>query len=177
MQCSSAMVLLTKRYTHFRTMRTDTLLLAVFILFVGFKTHSQTSFNTEANDSSNIYLFSLTKYCEYLDNSGNKESTVYVEKDDIFTNDLPNRIKSHEIRYFEMIEVKNYLKGKKGIILVRIIPLRVKANDFFVNVIPFSVSYDKKKFHFINGGGLGVKFQFDQGTNGLIYKSVEIGWI
>jgi len=61
--------------------------------------------------------------------------------------------------------------------LVRIIPLRVKTNDFFVNVIPFSVSYKKKNFDFVNGGGLSVKFQFDQGTNGLIYKSAEMGGI
>ena len=154
-----------------------TILLTVFILFFGLKAHSQTSFNTEANDSTNVYHFSLAKYCENLDKSGNKESTVYVEKDYLVTKDLPSRIKSHEIRYYDMTEVKKYLKGKKGMTLVRIIPLRVKTNDFFVNVIPFSVSYKKKNFDFVNGGGLSVKFQFDQGTNGLIYKSAEMGGI
>lgn len=61
--------------------------------------------------------------------------------------------------------------------LVRIVPLRVREDNFFVNVIPFSVSYKKKNFNYVNSGGLGMIYEFDDEINGLKFKSVEMGGI
>jgi hypothetical protein len=158
-------------------MRHRTIILTTLLLAFGFKSFSQQGFNTEKKDSSNVYYYALIKYCDYLDKQKDKTRIIYVEKNYLITDDFPDKIKDHFIKSMDNGDVINYLKGRESMTLVRIVPLRVKGNDFFVNVIPFGVSYKKKNFNYINGGGLGVKFEFDPKTNGLIFKSSEMGGI
>ena len=147
----------------------------LFLLTV--RPFSQTIFNTESKDSTNIYSFSLNKYCESLGNLKETTSIVYVEDHYSITKDLPNQIMTFEIKYMDQIKCKKYLKGKKNMTLVRILPLQVKGNEFFVNVIPYEVSYKKNNFNYVNGGGLKVMFEFDESMNGLKFKAANWGGI
>ncbi len=158
-------------------MRHKTIILTTLLLAFSIKSFSQQGFNTEKKDSSNVYYYSLIKYCDYLDMQKDKARIIYVEKNYLIMNDLPDKIKGHVIKYMDNGDIIDHLKGRESMTLVRIVPLRVKENDFFVNVIPFGVTYKKKNFNYVNGGGLGVKFEFDLKTNGLIFKSSEMGGI
>lgn len=158
-------------------MKSRTIILGTILTLLTVKSFSQTGFNTESKDSTNIYYYSLIKYCDYLDKLKEKPSIIYVEKNYLFTDGLPTNIRTYEIRYLDQLDIKNHLRGKKEMTLVRIVPLRVKGQDFFVNVIPFGVSYKKNNFSYVNGGGLGVKFEFDKTINGLKFKSSEMGGI
>ncbi|MDH5379726.1 MAG: hypothetical protein OEW75_02675 [Cyclobacteriaceae bacterium] len=158
-------------------MRAFKILLITLFLNVTFNSIGQTSYNTESKDSSNIYYFSLLKYCDYLDKLDSQPSIIYIERNYLITDKLPSRIRNYELKYFDQRDVKRFLKGKNQMTLVRIVSLRVNEDSFFVNVIPFTVSYKKKNFNYLNGGGLGVKFEFDVELNGLIFKSAEMGEI
>lgn len=158
-------------------MKSRAIILVTVLTLLTVKSFSQNGFNTESKDSTNIYYYSLIKYCDYLDKQKENTNIIYVEKNFLFTDDLPDKIRNYEIKYLDGLDVKNHLKGKKSMRLVRIISLRVKGDDFFVNVIPFGVSYKKKSFKYANGGGLGVKFLFDKTINRLTFKSAEMGGI
>ena len=158
-------------------MKNREIILVTLLSFLTVRPFSQTIYNTESKDSTNIYFFSLTKYCADLNKLEDKPAIVYVEEYYSITNDLPNQILTFKIKYVDQIESKNYLKGKKSMTLVRIIPLRVKGNEFFVNVIPFEVSYKKNNFNYVNGGGLKVRFEFDKSMNGLKFKAANWGGI
>lgn len=158
-------------------MKSRTIILGTILTLLSIESFSQIGFNTESKDSTNIYYYSLIKYCDYLDKQKEKSTIIYVEKNYLFTDNLPNKIRAYEIIYFDKVDIKNHLRGKKGMTLVNIIPLRVKGDDFFVNVIPFGVSYKKKTFSYLNGGGLGVRFEFDKAINGLKFKSSKMDGI
>ncbi len=154
-----------------------TIILMIILLSFCGKSFSQQGFNTEKKDSSNVYHFALIKYCDYLDKIKNETRLIYVENNFLITGNLPNKIKDHVIKYLDKGELKSHLMKHDKITLIRIVPLRVKGNDIFVNVIPFNVTYKKRNFKYVNGGGLGIKFEFDFKTNGLIFKSSEYGGI
>ena len=153
------------------------IILVTILFLLTVRPFSQTIFNTESKDSTNIYSFSLNKYYESLGNLKETTSIVYVEDHYSITKDLPNQIMTFEIKYMDQIECKKYLKGKKNMTLVRILPLQVKGNEFFVNVIPYEVSYKKNNFNYVNGGGLKVMFEFDESMNGLKFKAANWGGI
>ena len=158
-------------------MNTRTIILWSIVILSTVKSFSQNGFNTERKDSTNVYHYSLIKYCDYLDKLKERPSVVYVEENFLITNDLPNKIRGYDLEYLNQLEVRKHLKGKKEMTIVRIVPLRVNGNDFFVNVIPFGVTYKKRNFSYINGGGLGVKFEYDKSIEGLRFKSSEMGGI
>lgn len=154
--------------------------ITLIILFLtGINTcYSQTIYNTEQKDSTNIYYKSLEVYCQTIDNAGLKDKNVYVEKDHLVTEKLPSEINGLNILYLDGIELRKTIKKANGkIILVKIIPLRIRKTDFFVNVIPFEVSYKRKNFEYINSGGLSVKYEFNSKLNGLVFKEYKWGGI
>jgi hypothetical protein len=158
-------------------MRNRTIILTTLLLALYTKSFSQQGFNTEKQDSSNVYYYSLIQYCDYLDKQKDKTQEIYVEKTELIIDYLPDKINDHAIKYMDNAEVISHIKGHEGMTLVRIVPLKVMGNDFFVNVIPFTVTYKKEKLRFGNSGGLGVKFGFDSKTNGLIFKSSQMSGI
>jgi hypothetical protein len=139
---------------------------------------SQTVYNTEKKDSTNIYFKSLKTYCQTIDKTKLIDNTVYVERNYLITEKLPDSLNGLKISYLDLRELKKMIKQNGGeLTLVRIIPLRVKKDTFFVNVIPFSATYTKGKIYYGNGGGLSVIFSFDEESNGLIFKEFKWGWI
>ena len=156
-------------------MKNKKIILASMLFLLTAPLFSQTIFNTESKDSTNIYCFSLKRYCESLGNSNESPAIVYVEENHVVTRGLPANLIGFEIRYLDQTEIKKHLKGKKSITLVSIVSLSVKGNDFFVTVIPFEVSYKKNNFTYINGGGLKVSFEFDERLKGLKFKAANWG--
>jgi hypothetical protein len=133
--------------------------------------------NTEKKDSTNIYLLSLMEYCSQYLNQNSNTSIVLVEKNYFISDGFPDEINGFRIRYLDSWEIRKELKGKKAITVVRIVPLRIEGDNFYVNVIPFSVSYSKRNFSYVNGGGLGVSFQYDSERKCIKFKESKRGSI
>ncbi|CAN5487109.1 hypothetical protein BH10BAC4_BH10BAC4_24140 [soil metagenome] len=133
-------------------------------------------FGTEKKDSTDIYLFSLMKYCDqYLGKTSLSSPTILVENNYFITEGLPDNVRGYKVRYVYNSDIKSELSGKKNVTVVRIVPLMVKGDDFSVSVIPFSVTYSKKNFNYVNGGGLGVSFEYDTQSKCLTFKECKRG--
>ncbi len=112
------------------SMRTFRLLFINLFMCIGINSMAQTPFNTESKDSTNVYHYSLIKYCDYLDKLESRPNIIYIEKNYFITDKLPSNIRGYELRYFNQRDIKNYLKGKDQMTLVRIVPLRVERRTF-----------------------------------------------
>nr|WP_299339864.1 hypothetical protein [Allomuricauda sp.] len=102
---------------------------------------------------------------------------LYVEKN-LFTDRLPDTVLEFKIEYLNHAELIKKIK-KKGekMFLIRIVPLRIEKGTFFVNVIPFNAYYHKKNLELANGGGLKAEYEFDENSNGLVFKKADFGGI
>lgn len=143
----------------------------LFLLITSFG-YSQSLSGTEATDSTNIYCHALATFLKSYEPQDKNMVTVLVEKNDLTTNKCITKIGSYSIQYIDGFEVKQLLKKETSITLIRVIPLRVKQGDFFINIIPFSVQRKKKNYQYINSGGASVHYQFN--TESKIFEMVEI---
>ena len=144
---------------QFEKMKNILTLLTIFLLSnLGI---SQTAYNTESRDSTNIYRNSLAKLCDITDHTQMDSAIFYVEKT-LFTDNLPDKIQDFDIVYLNESEQIEMIKKNDGkMILIRIVPLRERNGTFFVNVIPFQAYYHKKHLELANGGGMKVEYKFD----------------
>ncbi|QJB37298.1 hypothetical protein HF324_05305 [Chitinophaga oryzae] len=115
--------------------------------------------NTEAKDSTNLYYQAFSNYCAQL--SSENVQTLLLEENNITTESIPRRIGAHNIEVLDVFGVQNKLKEKKSIILIRIVPLRIKNGNFFINIIPFNVVSTSSGINYINSGGSIVEFLYD----------------
>ncbi|MEM8507087.1 MAG: hypothetical protein AAF717_04620 [Bacteroidota bacterium] len=152
-------------------------LLFLFILLIGGFAFSQTIFDTEKRDSTNIYYHSLKKMSELAGSSIADNGIIYVEKN-LFTDRLPDTVLDLKIEYLNQAELIEKMK-KKGekIFLIRIVPLRIEKGTFFINVIPFNAYYYKKNLELVNSGGLKAEYKFDEEVNGLVFEKANFGGI
>jgi hypothetical protein len=142
----------------------------LLFVFVGFSLNAQVASNTESKDSTNIYFQSVEILCNNLHN---KFETLFIEQNSLTTNSLPSKISEHEIKIIDITELKKLVKQNKDIEVVRIIPLRVRAGEFFVNIIYFSVKIERKQIIFTNKGGYSIVFEYDTNTNSFIFKDIK----
>ena len=142
------------------------------ILFIGIiKCPGQTVLDTDGlNNLNNVYLYSLKEYCASLGSS--KTKIVYVKRESFIGDSWPKKINNFEIQYLTDDEYKKVIEENRGnITLVGISPLEFRRDNFYVAIIPFSATYQKKIVHLANGGGLTVNFQYDNEKKGLVFKS------
>jgi len=149
------------------------LILAFVLIFMGsLNGYSQTALDTDGlNNLDNVFLFSLKKYCNSLDSLNTK--VVYVRSNYNIGEKWPTKINTFEIKYLNSEkDHKKAIKENGGrVTIVEISSLEMRNGKFSVDVIPFSATYRKRMIHLVNGGGLRVYFDYDEGKKGLIYKS------
>lgn len=109
----------------------------------------------QASDSSNIYLISLTQHIEYLRSLKTTAglSSVYVETDELTTENLPEKIGDMTISYLTRQEIKSKTLDGKRIRLIVVRPVVVNEGSLRVNVIDFFVTSKKNNFNYVNLGG------------------------
>ncbi len=145
-----------------------------FSINIGF---SQSTFNTESTDSTNIYFHSLKKMCELFDANSVNNQILYVEEN-LFTDKLPDTILNFQIKYLNESEVIKTIKDKGGdIMLIRIVSLRIRNGVFFINIIPFQAIYNKGNLELVNSGGMKVQYSFSQELNGLVFEKANFSGI
>lgn len=142
----------------------------VLILFLGNNLKAQIATNTEMPDSTNIYYQSFKKYCEIIDKN---TDLLFVEENNFITKSLPKELDGQKIKVVNIVELQKLLKDKKQMQLLRLIPLRMKDGDFFVNIIVFNVAVKRKHFDFINEGGISVVYSYDTEHKTFIFKDVK----
>ena len=145
------------------------IILLIFV-FVGISMKAQVATNTELNDSTNIYFQSVEILCNNLHN---KTETLFVEQNNLTTNSLPSKIGGHEIKLIDITGLEKLIKKNKDVEIVRVIPLRVKSGEFFVNIIYFSVKFEKRRIIFTNKGGYSVVFDYDSNTKYFTFKEIR----
>jgi len=99
--------------------------------------------------------------------------TVYVRCDSFVSDNWPNKINSFEIKYLRGGYCKTISASGGSMTLVGISALELVNGEFYVVVIPFRASCDKKTVHLSNGGGLTVYFEYDSELKRLVFKSKE----
>lgn len=148
-------------------------LLITTIIIIGLLNSAkcQKAFNTENADSSNVYFQSLKIICDAYAQNGYDE--VFIEEN-LTTKGLPKNCQGLTIKYINNTTIKKFTGKNKTLLLHRIIPLRLKDGEFFVNIIKFEVSRIKKKYKYANKGGNKLIFEYDCVEECLVYRSPNI---
>jgi hypothetical protein len=146
-------------------------------LFIGIlKCYAQKLDTDGLNNLDNIYLYSLKEYCNSQDSL--KTKIIYVKREYFVGENWPTKIDNFEIKYLQNREYKNVIKQNGGsITLIGISPLEYRHDNFYVGIIPFSVTRKKKMTYLSNGGGLIVNFQFDAAKKCFTFKGKEWNWL
>lgn len=157
-----------------------TVISILIVLLSAVRLDAQSTFNTDKHDSTNVYYFSLIKYCEYLQKSNiSQDETVIIEYNYLFSDILPSELLGYHITYVSIDKLKVILKYSKNkeVTFVRIIPIQLEGSDLVINVIPFAAKYDNKQIEFINSGGIGIYFEFDCNKRNFRFKTTKRGYI
>lgn len=150
------------------------------LIYIGFTvtlfshiTMAQVADNTESKDSTNIYYQALVKYTSYLEKLNLPQGQViFLEENSFVTDGLPSKLGGLEVQYLDIQELQK--KAKKGEVeLIRIVPLRFRNQEFFVNLITFGVTYRRKNFNFVNQGGVQAIFTYDDDIGKFVFKEIR----
>jgi len=140
------------------------------ILCLGNNLKAQIATNTELSDSTNIYYQSFKRYCEQINK---KADFLFVEENHFITKSLPEEFNGQKIKVVNVVELQNLLKDKNQVQLLRLVPLRMKDGDFFVNIIVFNVAVKRKHFDFVNEGGMSIVYSYDTEHKTFIFKNIK----
>ena len=146
------------------------IVLMTLILCLGNNLKAQIATNTELSDSTNIYYQSFKKYCEQINK---KADFLFVEENHFITKSLPEEFNGQKIKVVNVVELQSLLKDKNQVQLLRLIPLRMKDGDFFVNIIVFNVATKRKHFDFVNEGGMSIVYSYDTEHKTFIFKNIK----
>ena len=98
---------------------------------------------------------------------------MFVEENFYITNILPTEISGNKIEIVTIADLKKLLKDRKQMQLLRLIPLRVKDGDFYVNIVVFNVKFRHKQFDFVNQGGISVVYSYDTKDKAFVFKNIK----
>lgn len=150
------------------------ILLTLIISIIAFQySFSQETFDTESDTRTNIYILTLQKYFDTIEKNipeNNKE--YYIEKRHIYLDSFPKKINGFKVNWVKEIDLENTLESlKKDFITIIINPIKIKKDDFYVELIPFYAHLKYKKYTVWNGV-YKFHYVFDSELNGLKYKNL-----
>jgi hypothetical protein len=146
------------------------LILMSSILIMNSFLSAQIATTTESKDSTNIYFQAFSLFCHQ---KSEKMNTLLVEENIITTKGLPSICFGQKVEIVNIETLQHLLRREKQVQLIRIVPLRVKNDDFFVNIIVLNVSKKGKKVEFVNVGGLSVLFKYDCNLNSFVNSEIR----
>jgi hypothetical protein len=134
-----------------------------------------TVFNSEysgdkiyVNSHQDIYRNILINYCDNLEKDSDH---IYVESIVSVTDKLPELVNDINVAVIGEKDIFKLSKKNKSIELVRIIPIRMKAERLYVTLLIFDVECHKKKLKYSNKGGFSAEIdQDDKGNFYMVYK-------
>lgn len=138
--------------------------LLILVLIVScIKSFCQVADNTNLYNSRNIYFESIAQYIKYIQESKKiKIDSLYIEDDSFLTDSL--QIQSEQTKIFKMTfsDIQKKLRIRKSLVLCRIFPLQYQNGNFFVSIVPFTITKRKKRnsLHFVNPGSYRMVYKF-----------------
>lgn len=111
-------------------------------------------------------------YSEDLNNYNPKDIIIYVVDENDKCINLDNVKSKFTLKTIDVKDKKNRKLLKKGLKIWQVTPT-LNGNIITVNVIDFSVNYKGKMYHFVNGGGSAVFFQYSCEEEKWILSKVE----
>ncbi len=112
-------------------------------------------------DSTDIYRYSLEKFCNHVIKYYPNVKTINLEYSPLITDVLPNKVNGLEIKTLDRTEIQKMTKGHKQLFVVRITPLRSKGNMFYIVILPLIAHIENKKLMFMNQGGMKVSYKLN----------------
>jgi len=148
------------------------LILNLVLLSLPLAVFGQTANSTETMDSTNVYYQAFKLYCSELDSA--KNFKLNVEENNLTTSSLPTQIGSFHINIIDIFRLQKQLKKLGSLILIRIVPMRIKSGVFFINIIPFRVVKTEEGINYINSGGATIRFNYDcQGKHFILISNKD----
>lgn len=120
--------------------------------------------NQLKSDSSDIYVHAFNQYCEQVIKYTPDVNTIYVEEGKFYSHLLPNSVKSLEVRKLSVKEILRFCRKGRYKYITVMYPVLNKSDTFYVGIIPFKVFAKKKRFHYVNEGGINFNYSFDSQT-------------
>jgi hypothetical protein len=135
----------------------------------------QKTFDTNNNLETNIYIHSLEKYFESMQrDSTKKDCPIYIEKNYIHLDSFPKSIKDQKVNWMKKNDLESFLhKSEVDFIHLKIYPVMIEKDIFYVSIIPFYALTKYKKYK-IEGGIFKFQYEFDIELKGLTYKNMII---
>lgn len=143
-------------------------IILIAILCLVMEAKGQTMYNTERQDSTNVYHKALIEFCGYVEKYFPEVIKVTVESTPMITM-FPQEIGNLKIEYLPRSEVKKEFK-KKGLMYYCVItPMLLKSGEFIVNVIPSRIEnqkhlwtkFKKNEIGYVSDGGIKSRFKYD----------------
>jgi hypothetical protein len=106
-----------------------------------------------------IYTDVINRYCKGLQIfSGVSDTTLYIEEGLVTTKNLPRQLNGCSLELMSYDQI--YSRARKGSFeILRLIPIRIHDDQFYITLVGFEVERKKKRLHYTNQGG--EKFYYD----------------
>lgn len=144
------------------------------MLLIAMTVYSQDKRTNEYRELVDSAISILVKHTyENLDENTRKEDLIiYVVDENSKQINLDNIKSKLILRTIDVKDKQNRKLFKKGLKIWQVTPV-LNGNIITVNVVKFMVNYKGKMYHFINGGGAAVFFQYSCEEEKWILTKVE----
>jgi hypothetical protein len=126
--------------------------------------------NTEKKDSSNIYYDAFKRVYTSFDV---KDRILYVEKSNITTESLQVLSIPNKIELVDYLKLRKMTKGNRKVNLIRIVPIKIKNNEFYITIIEYDVTYKRKNWDYVNLGGAKVIYNYNSQKGIFEFKEIR----
>lgn len=146
----------------------------LFIFLIAMTVYSQDKRTNKYRELVDSAISILVKHTyENLDENTSKEDLIIYVVDENSKQISLDNIKSRlTLRTIDVKDRENRKLLKKGLRIWQVTPV-LNGNIITVNVVNFLVNYKRKMYHFVNGGGSAVFFQYSCEEQKWILTKVE----
>lgn len=111
-------------------------------------------------------------YMLQLSENSSKENIIYVVDENSKPIDLDSIKSKLPLKTIDINNKNNRKTLKKGLKILRVRPL-LQGNKIIITIINFLVKYKGKEYHYFNGGGSSVFFEYSCQEEKWILTKVE----
>lgn len=130
--------------------------------------------NQLSEDSTDIYVYSFKQYCKTIKKTYTNTKSIYVWGKTFYSRVLPESILDIKIERINDQLLRKLCNKNKYIFITEVIPLLNENNTFYVGIIPFKVTANKKGFNFENQGGINFNYSFNKETGDFTFIDYKV---
>lgn len=146
-------------------------LLTLFFSLCTITTFGQVT-NQLKTDSTDIYVDAFNRYCEQIIKYSPNIESIQVEEGKFFSYLLSDKVKDLSIKKVSRKDIKKMSKWGRSTEIIEIVPLRNDENMFYITIITFRVTKNKKQFIYSNQGGIRFNYSFNPKTGEYTFMSL-----